>query len=325
MNIYLKLISDQINSLISGYNNSSPWAKTFILTLLLLLFIAYMRNAGGPNGISDGPSLMEGFEQHDKFVFKQGPAVYDDFYASIYDYLVYNQQKDQYEIGEIIAKTTPTTQSRILDVGCGNGHHVGLLTSQKMDVTGMDISPDMVDHAKKTYPDGKFIVGDALKSGTFEPNSFTHITCLYFTIYYFVNKDQFFENAFRWLMPGGSLIVHLVNREKFDPILPPGNPLLFVSPQKYAKKRITHTNLVFDTFDYNANFDLDKSANVAKFTERFKFKDGKSRKNEHVMYMEQQTAILTRAQEAGFILQNKMELMNCAYDFQYLYVLIKPT
>jgi SAM-dependent methyltransferase len=321
MNIYLKLISDQINSLISGYNNSSPWAKTFILTLLLLLFIAYMRNTG----ISDGPALMEGFEQHDKFVFKQGPAVYDDFYASIYDYLVYNHQKDQYEIGEIIAKTTPTTQSRILDVGSGNGHHVGLLTSQKMNVTGMDISPDMVDHAKKAYPDGKFVVGDALKSTTFEPNSFTHITCLYFTIYYFVNKDQFFENAFRWLMPGGSLIVHLVNREKFDPILPPGNPLLFVSPQKYAKKRITHTNLVFDTFDYSANFDLDKSANVAKFTERFKFKDGKSRKNEHVMYMEPQTAILTRAQEAGFILQDKMELMNCAYDFQYLYVLVKPT
>ena len=322
MNVYLKLISDQINSLISGYSNASPWAKTFILTLLLLLFIAYMRNAGGH--ISDGPGLMEGFEQHDKFVFKQGPAVYDDFYASIYDYLVYNQQKDQYEIGEIIAKTAPTTQSRILDVGCGNGHHVGLLASQKMDVTGMDISPDMVDHAKKAYPDGKFVVGDALKSGTFEPNSFTHITCLYFTIYYFVNKDQFFENAFRWLMPGGSLIVHLVNREKFDPILPPGNPLLFISPQKYAKKRITHTNLVFDSFDYSANFDLDKSANVAKFTERFKFKDGKSRKNEHVMHMEAQTAILTRAQEAGFILQDKMELMNCAYDFQYLYVLTKP-
>jgi ubiquinone/menaquinone biosynthesis C-methylase UbiE len=322
MNIYLKLISDQINSLISGYNNASPWAKTFILTLLLLLFIAYMRNAGGP---TDGPNLMEGFEQQGKFVFKQGPAVYDDFYASIYDFLVYNHQKDQYEIGEIINKTTPTTQSRILDVGCGNGHHVGLLTSQKMDVTGMDISPDMVEHAKKAYPDGKFIVGDALKSTSFEPNSFTHITCLYFTIYYFQNKDQFFENAFRWLMPGGSLIVHLVNREKFDPILPPGNPLLFVSPQKYAKQRITHTNLVFDTFDYSANFDLNKSANVAKFTERFKFKDGKSRKNEHIMYMEPQTAILTRAQEAGFILQNKMELMNCAYDFQYLYVLIKPT
>jgi len=320
MNVYLKLISDQINSLISGYSNASPWAKIFILTLLLLLFIAYMRNTG-PN---DGPTLMEGFEQNDKFVFKQGPAVYDDFYASIYDYLVYNQQKDQYEIGEIINKTTPTTQSRILDVGSGNGHHVGLLTSQKMDVTGMDISPDMVDHAKKAYPDGKFLVGDALKSATFEPNSFTHITCLYFTLYYFQNKDQFFENAFRWLMPGGSLIVHLVNREKFDPILPPGNPLLFVSPQKYAKQRITHTNLVFDTFDYSANFDLDKSANVAKFTERFKFKDGKSRKNEHVMYMEAQTAILTRAQEAGFILQDKMELMNCAYDFQYLYVLVKP-
>ena len=42
-----------------------------------------------------------------------------------------------------------------------------------------------------------------------------------------------------WLMPGGYLIVHLVDRESFDPILPPGNPLYVVSPQKYAKERIT--------------------------------------------------------------------------------------
>jgi SAM-dependent methyltransferase len=328
MNIYLSLISDQINSLIGGYNKSSTWAKVFILTLLLLLVMVHFKSDCNGNGVNtsliqSGSGFKEGFEQSDKFVFKEGPGVYDEFYADIYDYLVYNNQKDEYEIGEIINKTTPTSESRILDVGCGIGHHVALLEDKQLDTTGLDISEAMIKEAKAKYPNYKFEVGDALNPSKFGPSAFTHILCLYFTIYYFDNKQLFFENAFKWLVPGGTLVIHLVNRDKFDPILPPGNPLLFVSPQKYAKKRITSTNLIFDNFDYNANFDLDKSKNIAKFTERFKFQDGKSRKNEHTMYMETQDVILQMAQDVGFILQNKLELMHCSYDFQYMYVLTK--
>jgi len=60
----------------------------------------------------------------------------------------------------------------------------------------------------------------------------------------------------RWLTPGGFLAVHMVNREKFDPILPAGNPFTIVSPQKYAKKRITTTTVKFDEFEYKSNFDI---------------------------------------------------------------------
>jgi hypothetical protein len=74
-----------------------------------------------------------------------------------------------------------------------------------------------------------------------------------------------------WLMPGGYLIVHLVDRETFDPILPPGNPLYVVSPQKYAKERITQTKITFNDFIYTSNFSLDKPNNMAMFDEKFKF------------------------------------------------------
>jgi hypothetical protein len=85
-----------------------------------------------------------------------------------------------------------------------------------------------------------------------------------------------------WLMPGGYLIVHLVDRETFDPILPPGNPLYIVSPQKYAKERITKTKVNFNQFVYNADFKLNEGSNIAIFDEKFKFNDGKVRKQEHV-------------------------------------------
>ncbi len=136
---------------------------------------------------------------------------------------------------------------------------------------------------------------------------------------------MFFQNCSKWLMPGGYLIVHLVNREKFDPILPPGNPLLYVSPQKYSKKRITQTKVKFNDFAYNADFDLDEQNNIAKFTERFKNdSDGKVRKQEHTMYMPDLKEIVDEAQSAGFIVEGIIDLLHCQYEYQYLYLFTKP-
>jgi hypothetical protein len=128
-----------------------------------------------------------------------------------------------------------------------------------------------------------------------------------------------------WLMPGGCLVVHLVNRDKFDPILPPGNPLYIVSPQKYAKERITTTKITFNDFIYNSDFKLNKDSNIATFNEKFKFNDGKVRKQEQKLYMEDEQDILTIAQQCGFILQGKIDLVKCAYEYQYLYILVKPS
>ena len=68
-------------------------------------------------------------------------------------------------------------------------------------------------------------------------------------------------------MPGGYFILHLVNRDKFDPILNTADPLHIVSAQKYAKKRITNSLVKFKDFQYKANFELDKENNLAEFKE----------------------------------------------------------
>ena len=41
-----------------------------------------------------------------------------------------------------------------------------------------------------------------------------------------------------------------VNKNKFDPIVPPANPLQLISPQKYAKERITHSFIKFNNRIY---------------------------------------------------------------------------
>jgi SAM-dependent methyltransferase len=270
-------------------------------------------------------SRREGFAQSDAFIVKTGPDIYDDFYSDIYDYLVFNNLKNDYEIGEIVKHASPTSQSRILDVGCGTGHHVALLGAQNIETVGIDLSPAMVHVAKKSYPQYDFRVADALNSATFGDNTFTHVLCLYFTIYYFKDKHQFFTNAMKWLAPGGYLVVHLVDEHKFDPILPPGNPLLLVSPQKYAKKRITNTSVKFNDFQYTSDFRYNEKTHEAVFVEKFtNDNDGKVRKNELTLYMPSADTIVAEAQSAGFILDGKVDLTHCQYEYQYLYVFVKP-
>jgi len=311
-------IQKTVKSLGTAYNKSSLWCKVLIFMSLLLLLILVFKGLN-PN------KTVEGFEQNDKFLIKSGTDIYDKFYADIYDYLVFNTIKNDYEIGFIINNASPSSKSVILDIGCGTGHHVGTLGAKGLDVLGIDISPSMIEKAKQSYPDYKFQVADALDSNLFQSDTFTHILCMYFTIYYFKDKTQFFNNCFRWLMPGGYLIVHLVDREQFDPILPPGNPLLFVSPQRYAKERITTTKVKFTDFSYSADFQLDSNNDKAVFIEKFKNdSDGKVRKNELVMYMPDIQQIVDEAQACGFIVEGKADLLQCQYEYQYLYMFVKP-
>lgn len=317
-------IKNPLNPIIYSYYKLSNWGKILLFIVLLLALVIFFKFIN--EHISKKEGFKEGFQQTNDFVFLSGTDLYDNFYVDIYDELVYNQIKDEYEIGEIINKTTPTTQSIILDIGSGTGHHVSQLSEKGFNVTGVDISNAMVTKSKENYPSLNFIQGDVKNATLFNYNSFTHILSMYFTIYYIQNKEKFFTNCINWLMPGGYLVIHLVSRDDFDPILPVANPLLIISPQRYAKKRITNSKIVFDTFTYNANFQLDISKNIAVFNEKFKFNDSnKVRKQEHTFYMEDEDTILTQAQNAGFIIEGKIDLMKCAYDYQYLFILTKPS
>ena len=311
--------------LVNYYSKISPWGKVLLFVILFFIVVLVFKRFN--NGLK-----KEGFEQSDSFLFKSKVEdIYDPFYADIYDSLVFNNLKNEYEVGEIINKTGATSQSVVLDVGSGTGHHVALLAAKGIDAIGMDISPSMVEQAQKNYPDYKFEVGDVTNMQQFQPQTFTMVTCLYFTLYYLKDKRAFFENCMQWLMPGGYLIVHVVNRELFDPILPPGNPLLLVSPQRYAKKRITNTSVKFNDFTYKADFEIPETGDarddkLVKFTEKFKNdKNGNSRKNEHTLYMESEGKIVQMAEETGFIVHSKIDLLHCQYEYQYLYVFVKPT
>ena len=275
----------------------------------------------------------EGFvERKKEFVRKTGDDIFDDFYVGLYDDLVYNESKNNYEIEKIFKKTN--SNPTVLDIGSGTGHHVNLIDKiNNSTVIGIDNSPAMIKIAKQNYPELDFRLANALDSMQFPADTFSHITCLYFTIYYIKNKQQFLENCYNWLQPNGKLVLHLVNMYKFDPIVPIANPFVVVSPQSYTDKRITESKVKFDTLDYKGNFKLDETILTdtaiidkpnAIFRETFKFDNGKSRINEHNLYMSSQKSILALARDIGFILQSQEEMDGIQYENNYLYTLVKP-
>jgi len=313
MNKILHFFKKQLRS----YKKFSKWTKILFWVMVLAFIFIFTDNCS---------RRKEGFAQMEKYVLKRNDSIYDEFYVNIYDDLVYNTVKDKFEANEIVRATklgnNPNTIG--LDVGCGGGHHVHLLNMAGIETHGLDLSPAMINKAKETYPKWVFDQGNVLESMKYPGNTFNLMTCLYFTIYYIEDKQLFFKNCNQWLKPGGFLVVHLVNRDTFDPILPAADPLHLVSPQKYAEKRITNSLVKFKNFQYKANFKLKKEDNVAFFDETFKDDtSGHIRQNIHTFHMPTQKHILSLATENGFELLGKIDLVSCQYENQYLYILKK--
>src|SRR5579864_6071694 len=70
---------------------------------------------------------------------------------------------------EVIELLAPRKGERILDVGCGTGHLSRQIALSGADVTGLDRSPAMIEQARKSYPEMKFIQGDAADFEVAEP------------------------------------------------------------------------------------------------------------------------------------------------------------
>lgn len=303
----------ELNKLNKCLNKLSGWTKLLILFGMILMYIIFTKS-----------KTQENFKSGKKFISKNNSNIYDKFYAEIYDDLIYDNGKSQYEVNEIISKTGIENGDVLLDIGSGTGMHVDIFNKKGLQAEGVDKSSAMIEFSRKKFPKYKFNIGDIENGISYPSGKFSHITVLFFSIYYIKNKKQLFQNCFNWLEPGGSIVLHLVNRSNFDPVLSVADPLHMISAQKHAKKRITSSYVRFYDMDYKADFKLDKKNNIGFFIEKIKKDNGEVRYNEHKLYMDTQKKILSMAKESGFILEHKIDLVNVQYEYQYLYILKKP-
>lgn len=275
------------------------------------------------------PKHIEGFTQMQKFILKRNEDAYDKFYAHIYDEIHLPDERCSKEIKLILDATGATANggtfgSVILDVGSGTGETLKVLDAAGIRGFGIDKSQAMIEKAtEKCGKQVKVKHADVLDAMNYDKYTFSHILCLYYTIYEIENKRKFFQNCRYWLKNGGVLVVHLVDKKKFNTVVPAGKLNFIDNPQKYSKERITKTTVDFMDFVYDSKYDI-KEGPVSTIMEKFTDSaTNKVRQNERRLFMESEDDILKMATNEGFTLYGKINLEPVIQDeFQSLYLLV---
>ncbi|MER6778587.1 MULTISPECIES: class I SAM-dependent methyltransferase [unclassified Streptomyces] len=86
-------------------------------------------------------------------------AAYDgvvDLYASLFADRLESRPFARAMIGTFAELVRGTGNPRTADVGCGPGHLTAMLRDLELDAFGLDISPAMVDHARRAHPAIRF-------------------------------------------------------------------------------------------------------------------------------------------------------------------------
>src|SRR5688572_8792015 len=91
-------------------------------------------------------------------------------YGNDWRALGWQSRHTQYRRFAVLAEVGNLAHTRVLDVGCGLGDLYAYLHTQSIPVTytGYDLLPDMIQRARKRFPDVHFEVRDALQ-GLGEP------------------------------------------------------------------------------------------------------------------------------------------------------------
>ncbi|MBR1851793.1 MAG: class I SAM-dependent methyltransferase [Lachnospiraceae bacterium] len=133
--------------------------------------------------------------------FTKAAEIYDSGHAGIYEMC-----KDDYP--PILAELKRIDFDNLLDVGCGTGPMIELLTQEYSDkhYTGLDLTPKMIEMANaKHLPNATFLVGDS-ENLPFEEASFDAVICAN-SFHHYPNPQKFFDGVARVLRPGGYLIL----------------------------------------------------------------------------------------------------------------------
>lgn len=107
-------------------------------------------------------------------------------------------------------KSVPDNTQRLLDVGCGTGHWSAFFAERGYRVTGVDISPEMIDVAGASVAGGSFQVADVYElpfaDATFD------VTTAMATLEFLPRPAEALREMVRCTRLGGRLLVGTLNR-----------------------------------------------------------------------------------------------------------------
>ncbi len=120
-------------------------------------------------------------------------------------------------IWENLNPLLPATNQAVLDIGCGTGWLTGLLAENFPQITGIDSSAILLDHAKKNYPKATFVLGDINNKLPFTDGQFD-LAAASLVLHDLPNLKITFQEISRIIKPGGSLFVIELNPYYAHPV-----------------------------------------------------------------------------------------------------------
>jgi len=293
---------------------------TAYIFLAVLIFLMYAIRIWG--------SSVEGFDNEgESAVYEDVSKIYDAEYAKIYNLLWHPNEKLKYEqvsIQDISLADKPVSAVRVADLACGTGPNACWFKDLGVDYVGIDISESMISQARSDCPKASFQVGDITNIHLFPQKSKSHCLMLGFGIYEFQNPKIISDNAYQWLEPDGFFVVHMVDPDKFDPLLDLASPFAAFSLQKYSIDRQVDSNIYFDQFKFKGTFKKQKDTDNAEYDELFTYYDKdnndgiKYRENKHKMFMPSKERLIDIIKTSGFRHVENVDLVRCGKEYQYL-------
>ncbi|WP_427887507.1 class I SAM-dependent DNA methyltransferase [Kribbella sp. GL6] len=131
---------------------------------------------------------------------------YDNVAAS-YAAMIVDGADWEVEAFELLGKLVAGSGRPVLDVGCGPGRTTGLLAGRDLPVIGIDLSPGMIEVARRDHPDLDFRVGSMTALDL--PDSSVAAVVSWWSIIHLPRDvvPQAFAEFHRVLAPGGFLLL----------------------------------------------------------------------------------------------------------------------
>ncbi len=146
--------------------------------------------------------------------------VFEDL-AFIYDQAIDWEQRLALEIPFLSKIIQDNPNARILDLACGSGRHAVALSSKGYEVTGLDLSPQMIEaakyHAKERGVVAQFSVADMRQLKGLLEGPFDLIMCLGNSLALLPTLNdvqQTLTNVHQLLTEGGSFVSQTLNFEE---------------------------------------------------------------------------------------------------------------
>jgi SAM-dependent methyltransferase len=150
----------------------------------------------------DDPALgsAEATPEHDA---ASGYAIWSDSYDEPGNPVVAIEEA---VVGELLAARPPGTA---LDAACGTGRHARRLVALGHTVSGIDLTPEMLERARASVPQASFEVAD-LRELPFADAGFQTVVCG-LALSHLPSLEQSVGELSRVLSPGGQLIISVLH------------------------------------------------------------------------------------------------------------------